>query len=54
MNNQSKQDDKEKAEMLSELVRLTAEVRQRLLDLLERSGVSDEFKTNTVVKEWVK
>jgi len=42
-----------RAEMLAELTRLQAEIRRRLLTLVEHPSVSEEFKNNTTVKEWV-
>ena len=42
-----------RAEMLAELARLQAEIRRRLLTLVEHPSVSEEFKNNTTVKEWV-
>jgi hypothetical protein len=42
-----------RAEILAELTRLQAEIRRRLLTLVEHPSVSEEFKNNTTVKEWV-
>ena len=47
-------DDKERTALLSENDRLQAELRRRLLGLVEHPGMSEEFKSNSVVKEWVK
>jgi hypothetical protein len=47
-------DDTERAALLSEIDRLQGELRRRLLALVEHPGVSEEFKSNEVVKEWVK
>ena len=47
-------DEKERAELLAEIDRLQGELRRRLLALVEHPGVSEEFKSNAVVKEWVK
>ena len=42
-----------RAEMLAELTRLQAEIRRQLLTLVEHPSVSEEFKNNSAVKEWV-
>ena len=42
-----------RAEMLAELTRLHAEIRRRLLTLVEHPSVSEELKNNSKVKEWV-
>ncbi len=47
-------DDKNRAELLSEIDRLESELRRRLLTLVEHPLVSEEFKNNSVVKEWIK
>ena len=47
-------DDKERADLISEIARLHIELRLRLLALVEHPGVSEEFKSNSVVKELVK
>jgi hypothetical protein len=43
----------ERAELLAELHRLNAEIRRRLLILVEHQSVSEEFKNNSKVKGWV-
>jgi hypothetical protein len=52
--NNTDTDHKERAALLSEIDRLQGELRRRLLTLVEHPGVSEEFKNNSVVKEWVK
>lgn len=42
-----------RSEMLAELDRLDAEIRRRLLILVEHPNVSEEFKNNSMVKEWI-
>jgi hypothetical protein len=42
-----------RSEMLAELNRLNADIRRRLLILVEHPNVSEEFKSNSTVKEWV-
>lgn len=54
MNDEKGDNAEKKAELLVELDRLHSEIRRRLLALVEHPGVSDEFKINPVVKEWVK
>jgi hypothetical protein len=47
-------DSKERAKLISEVDRLESELRRRLLVLVEHPEVSEEFKSNSIVKEWVK
>jgi hypothetical protein len=51
---QTSADSKQKAMLISEVDRLVSEIRRRLLALVEHPGVSEEFKSNSIVKEWVK
>jgi hypothetical protein len=58
MNDSAKEVDGEESsekrvEMLAELHRLNAEIRRRLLILVEHPSVSEEFKSDSTVKEWV-
>jgi hypothetical protein len=46
--------EERRAELLEELNRLNHEIRRRLLALVEHPDISDDFKNNAVVKEWVK
>lgn len=52
--NQEDTDDTERQDLLSEIQRLHGELRRRLLTLVEHQGVSEEFKSNFVVQEWIK
>ena len=47
-------DDENRAELFLELERLQSELRRRLLTLVEHPGISEEFKSNVVVREWIK
>lgn len=47
-------DHKERGSLLLEVDQLQAELRRRLLALVEHSAVSEEFKSNSVVRNWVK
>ncbi len=51
---QTAADSKQRAILISEIDRLESEIRRRLLVLVEHPGVSEEFKSNSIVKEWVK
>jgi hypothetical protein len=51
---QTSADSNERALLISEIDRLESEIRRRLLVLIEHPGVSEEFKSNSIVKEWVK
>ena len=54
MSDTDNETEKERAELLSEIDRLQGELRRRLLTLVEHPGVSEEFKSTSVVREWVK
>jgi hypothetical protein len=41
-------------ELVAEIERLNAEIRRRLIALVEHPGVSDDFKNDPKVREWVK
>jgi hypothetical protein len=53
-NGETDTDDRERAALLSEIDLLQGELRRHLLMLVEHPGVTEEFKINSVVKEWVK
>jgi hypothetical protein len=47
-------ESKARAILISEVDRLESEIRRRLLVLVEHPLISEEFKSNSIVKEWVK
>ena len=46
--------EERRAELEEELSRLNHEIRRRLLALVEHPAISEDFKNNAVVKEWIK
>jgi len=47
-------EDTERAALLAKIDRLQGELRSKLLTLIEHPGSPEEFKNNSVVKDWVK
>jgi hypothetical protein len=55
--NQISEDEEDTAErerLLAEFVSLNAEIRRRLLALVEHPEISEEFRENSRIKDWTK